>query len=408
MSQIKTLIELFDSVQIENVVAGLRFKPKKIVFIGFKEIMTKKKISDLNDFFSDREENIEVEYEIVGRYDYDDIVQRLNFILDNNEDCYFDLTGGKELVIAAMGAVSSQRNVPVFQINVRNGNLIRVRNCEMLEDPGKSFLTLEESVKVNGCTITHIEADDYDWDLNGEFKRDIETIWEICRKNCGLWNRQSNVFENFEKFGTIDESLSVAVNLQHMNNVRQDTFLSRRIIQSLINNKLIFDYENDENILKFRYKNNQIRLCLTKAGNILELYVYMLLQEISAENPEYYDDLDIGVYIDWDGIIHSEDDDQKDTKNEIDIMVMRDLVPVFISCKNGEVHKEALYELSVVAQKCGGRYAKKLLMATYVSSDANSRRCIEQRAKDMGIEILDGLNTMSKEKLKDLLKKRIK
>ncbi|MCC8173331.1 MAG: hypothetical protein LIO65_02760 [Odoribacter sp.] len=69
MLKIKTIIELFDAVQIENGVAGFRFKPKKIVFIGYKEVMTKKKINDLNDFFANRDENIETEYEIVGRYD---------------------------------------------------------------------------------------------------------------------------------------------------------------------------------------------------------------------------------------------------------------------------------------------------------------------------------------------------
>ena len=41
-----TLIELFDSCQIENVIAALRFKPQKIVFVGFKEVMTKKRQND--------------------------------------------------------------------------------------------------------------------------------------------------------------------------------------------------------------------------------------------------------------------------------------------------------------------------------------------------------------------------
>ena len=43
----KTLIELFDVCQIENVIAALSFVPEKIVFVGFKETMTEKRKNDL-------------------------------------------------------------------------------------------------------------------------------------------------------------------------------------------------------------------------------------------------------------------------------------------------------------------------------------------------------------------------
>ena len=80
MITIKTLIELFDSCQIENVIAGLRFLPQKIVFVSFKEVMTRKRISDLEKFFKIRNIDIVLECEIVGRYDYAAIYNKLNEI----------------------------------------------------------------------------------------------------------------------------------------------------------------------------------------------------------------------------------------------------------------------------------------------------------------------------------------
>ena len=124
--KMKTLIELFDEGQINNVVAGLRFNPEKIIYVGFKEVMTNRRQKALNEFFYLRNSKIKFEYEIVGRYDFEAIVERLNFILDTNEDCYFDLTGGKELVLTAMGFVSQKRNIPMFQINIRKGEVINV------------------------------------------------------------------------------------------------------------------------------------------------------------------------------------------------------------------------------------------------------------------------------------------
>ena len=38
-NKVKTLIEIFDGCQIENVIAGLRLKPEKIIFIGYKSII---------------------------------------------------------------------------------------------------------------------------------------------------------------------------------------------------------------------------------------------------------------------------------------------------------------------------------------------------------------------------------
>ena len=408
MSEIKTLIELFDACQIENVIAGLRFLPQKIVFVGFKEVMTKKRISDLERFFELRGLDILFEYEIVGRYDYEFIYNKLNDIIDKNEDCCFDLTGGKELVLTAMGAVSALRDVPMLQFNVRTGNLIRVKNCDDIIETEKSIMTINENVVLNGGSIVYEDKNDFKWELTPEFQRDIETIWEICKKNCGLWNRQSNVFESFEKFGIIDDEHRVSVDLKRMKEGKNTTLLNARIINELTKNNLITDYTLEDDMLSFRYKNNQIRQCITKAGNILELYVYKTAQEIAVEDPSYYDDIDIGIFVDWDGIIHDGITVERDTRNEIDVILMRDLIPIFISCKNGEVHKEALYELSTVADKFGGEYAKKILLTTYVSSDVESRKYILQRARDMKIDVIEGVDKMNKDEFLSTLRKRAK
>ena len=189
----------------------------------------------------------------------------------------------------------------------------------------------------------------------------------------------------------------------------EEIYIDQRIIESLKKAGLIYDYEKREKYITFKYKNSQIRKCLTKAGNILELYCYLILREIKEENSGYYDDVDQSIYIDWDGIVHSDKDPKyKDTKNEVDIMVTRDLIPIFISCKNGEVHKEALYELDTISKKFGGKYGKKYLLATYLSSDKESVKYLKQRAKDMNITLIDNLNTKTRKEIKDKFIKSIK
>lgn len=407
-NKVKTLIEIFDGCQIENVIAGLRLKPEKIIFIGYKSIIREDKKRAIEMLFKEKNILVDLQYEIVSRFDYSAVVERLNNILDSNSGCFFDITGGKDMILTAIGEVSHCRNIPIIQLNVITGQFIPVKNCSHLPTYPKESLTIAECVAVNGCSVIHNYKEDFKWDFNNEFKKDVEIMWSLCRKNCGLWNRESLVFESMEKYGSIDDNLFVCANLKYMKEHHADTLLVKTFINYLIKNKLISDYENDGETVKFRYKNSQVHNCLSKAGNILELYAFILLNEISNENPGWYDDTDIGVYIDWDGVIHQDEEKHYDTKNEIDILLTRDLVPVFISCKNGEVHKEALYELETVADRFGGRYARKFLIATYISSNPETRKYIIQRARDMNISLIYDIQNKTSHELKQILKKTIK
>ena len=81
-----------------------------------------------------------------------------------------------------------------------------------------------------------------------------------------------------------------------------------------------------------------------------------------------------------------------DTENESDGVMMRGMVPVFISCKNGYIDREELYKLNVVANRFGGKYAKKVLFATSLD-DSDYSQFLRQRAKDMGIKVIEGQNS---------------
>lgn len=409
MVSIKTIIELFDVCQIENVIACINLKPQKLIFVGFKNIMTKRRCSALKSFLSLKGlDDIEVEFEIVSRYDYNSIVDKLNFLIDNNEDCIFDLTGGKELVLTAMGAVSVERNVPMVQFDVRENKLNRIRNCDTLELTDKAIINLNECMTLNGCSVLHNEDGDFNWEFTDDFKDDVEVMWHICKLNCGLWSRQSKVFESFKKMGRIDSEFCVVVNIDHMKRCKQDVLLNKRIISELIKYGLICNYKLSDGILTFKFKNSQVYHCITKAGNILELYSYLLIKEIAEEDASYYDDIDLSVYLDWDGIVHNRKDLEKDTKNEVDILIIRDLVPIFVSCKNGDVDKDALYELSTVASKLGGKYSKKYMIASYLCRDDESYAYLIQRAKDMDIVIIDGVHEMNRDEFKTAIKNKIK
>lgn len=404
----KTLIEFFDANPIENVNALLRYNPDKVVFVGFKNIMNngRKRALDrfLNIRLGDNKPDIEFVDDILS-YDFDGIVYRLEQIVDSNEDCCFDITGGKESVLAAAGIIAERKNIPMFQFNINSGNLFRLKACTDLPDTKTPELSIRECIVLNGGEIIKDEPDDYDWDFQNGFKKDIEYMWSICLNNPWNWNRQMAAFENFVKYGSLSEDYVVSVDREHLRNQGHEHCIIKPIINNLLKRGLILDYSlSDDDKLTFRFKNKQIFMCLTKAGNILELYTYSLLREIEEENPGYYDDIDVGVYVDWDGEIES-DNGAPNIMNEIDIILMKDEVPVFISCKNGLVKRDALYELNTMAQHFGNKNSKKILIAVNGDEDSGNETYLFKRANDMGILPVGKEDMVNKEKFKNKLRK---
>jgi len=87
-----------------------------------------------------------------------------------------------------------------------------------------------------------------------------------------------------------------------------------------------------------------------------------------------------------------------DTENEIDVLLMHGMVPVFISCKNGHVEMEELFKLGTVADRFGGKYAKKVLVATALTDNISTQHLL-QRAEDMGIRVVTELASMEEPEL---------
>ena len=127
----------------------------------------------------------------------------------------------------------------------------------------------------------------------------------------------------------------------------------------------------------FSYKNDVLKKVIMEGGSYLELLTYLHEQPTS-------DDARIGVHIDWDGEIH--DKPGIDVINEIDVLVLKGIIPTFISCKSGKLSsgqaQEAMFELEAVTAKFGGKFAKRVLV---VSNDIGN--VAMERAREMGIEV---------------------
>ncbi len=407
MSSINTIIELFDECQIENVMSALVYEPQKIIFVGYESVMTEKRQADIKIFLRIKRILSNLEFITVPENDFGAISSKIEKLISENDDCVFDTTGGEDLILTVMGKLAAEKEIPKLYFSIPTREIVTENFTEEPKRNSWPNLTCEEYITLYGGKIAKNPLDDFVWEMNPEFKQDILTIWDICNDNNTLWNKQCTIFGQYRQYGSMSDNFKMTVDIEHMRDSRLDPKTHTEIMAKLRKYGIIKDFRISPDKLIFRYKNEQVYRLLLKAGNILELYLYMILCELSDKNPELGISSDTGVQIDWDGVIHSRYSEKKDTKNEIDCLAVFGVVPVFISCKNGDVKKEALYELETVANRFGGKYAKKIIMVGALNDFDDSTKFLLERAKDMDISVIETERIKSHTELSDIILKEI-
>ena len=405
-----TYVEFFDRTSIENICACLTDAPERVIFLGDNKELMDHYIANYKKVFGDGDK-IQFESRKVDKGNMEHVVKKLADIVNECEECHFGITGGEEILMLALGIIYERypdKNIQIHKFGICDN---RIYDCD--KDGNTIFketpaLSVKENVLIYGGDIVYgdiTEDKTYLWQMDEEFEQDIENMWRICRTNGRAWNTQINVFEACHKKGAASaDGLTVTAKFSEVRNYLAQHRASYRVIRGIINQLchkgLITKYEENEEQLVVSFKNAQVKRCLIKAGTVLEMKVYASARSLrDSHGTLIYNDVMNGVVIDWDGELHGVKENFYDTINEIDVFLMHGMIPVFISCKNGVVEAEELYKLNTVAERFGGKYAKKVLVATALDSLGETGKYIRQRASDMNIRVVENLSEKELENL---------
>lgn len=423
-----TFVEFFDKDAIENICACLVHKPDKVIFIGSgkKEIM-RNHIERYEKIFSNRGIKIEfAEPRTINEFNLEYAVNTLSRIVEENDDCVFGLTGGNDLHLVAMGIVFEKyketKNIQMHRFDLKNNKIYDIdQDGKTIFDETSPSLSVQENIRIYGGDVIfeyEKSGTTFQWEFDSDFMKDITFLWEeSCNKDID-WNKIISVFAKAESIAAKvrEEDYSIPmlhtkvrtreiVDFMHSSDV--SLYDLKAFAKKLYFYGLLPECEIDEETFFISFKNEQIKKCLTKAGQVLELKITILLMNAFDENNKHiYNDVMSGVYIDWDGVLHSDNPELCDISNEIDVLAMHGTIPVFVSCKNGNVGVDELYKLNTVAHKFGGKYAKKVLIASGFEKDSPM---FFRRAAEMNIEVFDNLkyhvDTITDEELTHLFEK---
>lgn len=410
-----TYVEFFDRTSVENICACLSNVPEKVILIGAKddESIMGKYVENYKKVFGERKYITEFLCEIVDPWTITKIAKKLEEILHAYNDCVFGIAGGDEMTMYALGVFCGKQpegTVQVHKVNVQNSEIY---DCDM---DGKTIehhtpkLSVKENIRIYGGDIIESAVDGNEtnqWNMTPDFRQDIENMWSICKSGLATWNQQIGLIKKSIELGaSSNEGLVIEVSIKEIENACKPSQIKPYFLEKLAKKKLlkVMWIPSQENAEKIRliFKNEQIKKSLSQEGLALELKIYSMCKYLrSGGNGYLYNDVMNGVQIDWDGVIRKENEDY-DTTNEIDVLLMHNMVPVFVSCKNGTFDEEEFYKLCTVAERFGGKYSKKVLVASQMTNKKRDRE-LKQKAFDMGIQIIAKEDVIEDSKLQKRL-----
>lgn len=389
-----TVIELFSSSPIDNMISCLTVNPDKVVFVGDGRKM-RNRVKAYAAIAERLGMKTVFEYRSVIQSNLNNICEALIEIVEAEDECCFDLTGGSELALVAIGRVYQmyvgKRDLQMQRYNV---STCKITDCDgdgdVIAACPPIALTCKESIALHGGRVAQFV--DY---VKETDKCSLDALWNICKKRPSRWNTCTGALNELVAaagscdgmHSALDKSRVLALGLGDKLRV------VREFLKDLSDNGAVENIVDTSERLSFDYADATVKKCLSKAGNILEAKAHRLAHaaEASDGRPLFNDSLG-GVVIDWDGENAVTNDS---TVNEIDLVLMRGYVPIFVSCKNGAVDSDELYKLSSVAEMFGGKYAKKVLIVTKLDKNNRAADYLLQRAEDMGIRVIANAGRLS-------------
>lgn len=395
-----TLVEFYDSNSIDNILSSLVLKPKRVLLLGecYEELEVFEK--RMLKIFEKRKLNIKTECFETDAQNFDDIKKFLFEIVEKYERCAFDLTGGGDMVHLALGAVSEKLPLSMHFTDSRTGKIkVCSDGCGLYKNFFEPTLEFDEIAAVFGGVVK--QKKNFSSYKTDNFVEDVKSLWSICAKNCVEWNKTVQTVANLIKNYAVhrgNNAYSADKNkvIKGYENMGRKFLINPTILLKLNENKLFLFSEKEGNYL-FSFKNKLVKEALTKCGRIFELYTYMMSETLRYGGENFFDEVHTSVVLSWKGA--GEKTDTELALNEVDVVIRKGIVPVFVSCKNGGCDSDELYKLAVVAKRFGGGAAKKVLFTTYFVPDSS----FLQRAKELGITVIHSAHTMSYRKFSDKL-----
>ena len=283
-----TLIEFFYKDSVENICSALLKKADRVIFVCNKTKKVKAYMERYSAFFENRGISIEIKCRSVNKNSMQSVLKHLTAIVEEYDDCVFDLTGGDELYLVATGIIVGMhpdKKIQMHRFNIVENSIIDVdMDGKTLYSGEMPQLSVDDNIRIYGGGIVYDdfrEGATYLWNMSHGFRKDIRAMWRICRGNAKVWNLMISFFAVADRLGGGGDQLEIRIPSEDLRAAVKGTtvFFMKGMITALTGAKLLSDFRYDKEVFSIRFKNPQVKYCLTIAGQILEMKVLLAALE---------------------------------------------------------------------------------------------------------------------------------
>ena len=383
----KTNIELYDDRPIENVLGTEMFRPEETVLICPQEVADDRELHrSMRKYFEYRGIPVKLTFVAASLLDAEKVEKTLEKVLETHEDCAIDIAGGSEAALFAAGAISG--DTPVYTYSRKRNMFFEIKNAPFARAlPCTVRLNAESCFLMAGGTLLPGRED------NEKLKDrlpQIDALFSVYASHRRIWNRQISYYQK------ISQSADPSLKADGRRTGKADNGIvtaDEGMLRDLESAGLINSLSVTEESVSFRFADEVVRFWLRDMGSVLELQVYRACLAAGC-----FDDVILSAVVNW-----KADEKRRDAvTNEIDVMAVCGIQPVFISCKTCEIKTEALNELAILRDRFGGKGSRAIIVTS--AAGTKSRAVMRRRAAELDIEVIEW-DDLTLDKLVERLKR---
>lgn len=354
----KTLIQAYDNDYLKNIRMCCQYDFDYLIILYQREFQ--EKFDYLRNFINKHLQNLKI--------DFVQNIDELDALINLENENIIDTRNGLNQLRFELHDYGFKHNIPMLindfsdEMYSINPNRMPVLNLKKRNFKINDLLELKGGVigKSNHSTpnlldenvVNHLHLI-----MDIIFKKNSKAYSELCALIMSKAAYNKTIINN--------HSIKILDN-RHLERIKQNACFKEFINQGLI--------EINNNILNFR--SPDLFELIRNAGLILEQYVYTKLKQSNL-----FDDVLMSV------VIKQYHDENIITNRELDLIVLKDLKLIFISCKLYEVDIKDVMEIRIHNDLYGNYLSKSCLIAVNRMECFNNN--LYQRSKEMDVCIIN-------------------
>ncbi len=378
----KTLIEIYDKDEaIHNVLITLIYQPEHVIFL-VKTPLTEKEEKNLRHFLEIHGTRPEITFIHFPNWNVRQMVRTLEEITWQYEDITFEITGGNSFLISVISQYAYTREISLLYKVWKRKHIIVLNHLqEELKEIKLPHFKIGDILNLYGAGIDHL---DHFRSLFNDKQR-LERYTRLSHIYFMRLDTWDSLIDWFQKSETVEEKNddgtfkgTLRVEGKALSGKKAKRLLP--VFKDLRDNGILNILQIDEYKTIVTLKDKDIATAFKIQGAWLELWTYLTLKKMNL-----FDDLQMSVIINWD---KGKQNKGNPIINEIDVIGIRGLTSVFISCKMSLSGRSVydMYEIKILCEKFGGMRAKAVMVTLEKEKKINS--VFLHKAEELGVTVI--------------------